>query len=145
MSASDEAPPFTMAVELGKIREFARATKSTSPEHTGAPGDAPIMPPTFLATSTFWQGPEHSAMKGMGVQSARILHGGQEFTFHGEPPRAGAVLTGRQRVDKVYEKEGKRGGTMRFIELITDYHDDSGQLVAESRSTVIETSKATGA
>jgi hypothetical protein len=42
----------------------------------------------------------------------------------------------------VYEKEGKRGGTMRFTEVVTEFRDASGVLVAESRSTTIETSKA---
>ena len=31
--------PFTMVVELGKIREFARATKSRNPAYDGEPGE----------------------------------------------------------------------------------------------------------
>ena len=41
-------------------------------------------------------------------------------------------------------KEGKRGGTMTFVEVLTEYRDSSGAVVAESRSTVIETSQAPG-
>ena len=135
--------PFTMVVELGKIREFARATKSRNPAYDGGPGDTPVIPGTFLASSAFWQPPGTSPLAGVKLNWHRILHGEQEFAFHGPPPRAGAVLTGQTRVDKDYEKAGGRGGTMRFIEQVTEYRDADGNLVAESRSTTIETSKAT--
>jgi hypothetical protein len=41
-----------MEVELGKIREFARATKSSNPDYLAA--DRPVSPATFLATSALW-------------------------------------------------------------------------------------------
>jgi hypothetical protein len=44
-----------------------------------------------------------------------------------------------QRIDKAYEKEGRRGGAMRFYELVTEYRDSAGELVAEVRSTIIVT------
>jgi hypothetical protein len=52
------------------------------------------------------------------------------------------VLTAESRIDRIFEKEGKRGGTMTFVEVVTEYRDDSGAVVAASRSTVIETSQA---
>ena len=52
------------------------------------------------------------------------------------------MLTGVARIDRVYEKQGKRGGTMVFTEVVTEFRDAGGRLVAESRSTLIETSKA---
>ncbi len=57
--------PFTMAVEVGKIREFARATKSDNPEYQGGPGDRPVTPGTFLVTSSFWQTPEANPLAGV--------------------------------------------------------------------------------
>jgi hypothetical protein len=132
--------PFEFRVELGKVREFARATKSKHPEHLAEDGVAPV---TFLQTSAFWMTPANNPWTGRGRKLERILHGEQEFTFHGEPPGPGDVLTGTARIDKVYEKEGKRGGTMSFTEMVTEYRDADGRLVAESRSTTIETSKAT--
>ena len=72
----------------------------------------------------------------------RLLHGGQEYVFHGPPPRAGVELTMQTRVDKIYEKEGKRGGTMTFVETVTEFRDPDGKLVAEARSTAIETGQA---
>lgn len=134
--------PFVMAVELGKIREFARATKSRNPSYDGVPGDTPVIPGTFLASSAFWQRRESNPLADAPVNWARILHGEQEFIFHGPPPRAGAILTGVARVDHVFEKVGKRGGTLTFIEQVVEYRDQTGRLVAESRSTAIETSNA---
>jgi hypothetical protein len=131
--------PFVMHVELGKIREFAKATGSSDPAYLDDPD--PVVPPTFFATAAFWQGPEHTPWAERPRNVGRMLHGEQEFVFHGEPPRAGTVLTGRARIDKVYQKEGRRGGAMTFAETVIDFRDAAGTLVAESRGTSIETSR----
>jgi hypothetical protein len=140
-----QGAPFQMVVELGKIREFARATKSANPAYLE--GENPLSPVTFLSAAGFWQDKSNSPWGGDGERNfERILHGEQEFVFLGEPPRAGAVLTGVSRIDRVYEKAGRRGGAMQFTETVTEFRDAAGQLVAESRSTVIETGQApTGA
>ena len=135
--------PFTMVCEAGKIREFARATKSQNPAYDGGPQGEPISPATFLMSAQFWQTGENSPLSGVELNWERILHGEQEFRFFGAPPRAGDVLTGQARIDKVYEKAGKRGGTMAFTEQVTEFRNASGTLVAELRSVMIETSKAT--
>jgi hypothetical protein len=137
------AEPFTMAVELGKIREFAQATKSTHEAYRGSVGEAPLTPATFLMTSSWWQQPQNNPLEGLDLDRRRILHGGQEFVFHGEPPRAGDVLTGCARIDKRYTKVGKRGGAMTFLEIVVAFSNCEGRLVAETRSTIIETSKST--
>jgi hypothetical protein len=131
-----------MVVERGKIREFARATKSSNPDYTQ--GEHPLSPVTFLSASAFWQDESTSAWGDAPRNFERILHGEQEFVFFGEPPRAGALLTGVSRIDRVYEKEGRRGGAMTFTDLVTEFRDRSGHLVAESRSTMIETGQTPG-
>ena len=132
--------PFRVVVEEGKVREFARAVKSTHPEYMDGP--QPTSPATFLASSVFWQRPENSPWGPVRLNWERILHGEQEFVFPGPPPAAGTELTAEARIDRVFEKEGKRGGTMTFVETVTEYRDSSGAVVAESRSTLIETSRA---
>jgi hypothetical protein len=131
--------PFTMPVERGKIREFARATMSASPDYLDNPV-API-PPTFLTTVSFWSPPGSSVFSKVKMDLRRLLHGGQEYTFHGPPPAAGTELTVQTRVEEIYEKEGKRGGSMTFVVTVTEFRDSSGELVAEARSTAIETGK----
>jgi hypothetical protein len=129
--------PFRMVVEEGKIAEFARAVHSSHPEHFQQ--EDSIVPPTFFMAAAHWQPPESTAIRGVDIDRNRVLHGEQEFVFHTEPPRAGAVLTGQQRIDRVFQKQGKRGGTMTFFCLVTDFTDESGRLVAESRTTILET------
>ena len=101
-----------------------------------------VCPPTFLTTSRFWAGPGTSAL-GAGTRNfARLLHGEQEYVFHGPPPRAGDRLIAQEHVEAVYEKQGRRGGTMTFTVTVTEFRSPSGALVAEARNTTIETSQA---
>jgi hypothetical protein len=44
-------------------------------------------------------------------------------------------------VDRIYEKEGKRGGTMRFADIVTTYRNERGDVVVESHMTLIETAR----
>jgi hypothetical protein len=133
------AEPFRMTVEAGKVREFALATRSSDPDHLGP---EPVSPPTFLQSSSWWQRPENNVWHGIARDYSRLLHGQQEMEFFGEPPSAGTELEGVSRIDKVYEKAGRRGGSMTFTEVVTEFRDVStGRLVATSRNTSIETSK----
>lgn len=127
---------YTMDIERGKVREFARATGAKVDPYLAA--DAPI-PPTFLVTSTFWA-PEGSgsAFRDLGLDLRRILHGEQEFRFPNGMPRAGTTLRVRTTVDSISTKQGKRGGSMTFVSTRTEYTDERGELVAESISTIIE-------
>jgi hypothetical protein len=137
VGATDE--PFPMTIERGKIREFARATMSHHPDYLE---DAvPVSPPTFLTSVAFWSPPGQSVFSKVKMDLKRLLHGGQEYVFYGPPPRAGANLTVQSRVEDIYEKEGKRGGTMTFVVTVQEYRDEHGKLVAEARSTAIETGK----
>jgi hypothetical protein len=137
VGSTDE--PFQMTVEAGKIREFARATMSDNPEYLEA--KIPPIEPTFLTSVSFWSPPGRSVFSKIKIDLRRLLHGGQEYIFHGPPPRAGQDLTVQTRVDEIYEKEGKRGGTMTFVVTVTEFRDEDDNLVAEARSTAIETGK----
>jgi hypothetical protein len=131
--------PFEMVVERGKVREFARATKSQNPEYLDDP--EPVSPPTFLVASAFWSPPGATRWGSLKLDMRRVLDGGREFVFHGPPPKAGTKLTSQARVDDIYEKEGKRGGTMTFVVTVQEFRDEAGNLIAEMRSTAIETGK----
>jgi hypothetical protein len=132
--------PYEFPVERGKVREFARATKARRDSYLDDP--RAVTPPTFLASSTFWAGPGTSPLGDGPRYWSRILHGEQEFVFPAGPPRAGTTLKATERVEEVYTKQGRRGGTMEFTVLVTEYRDETGALVAEARSTIIETSQA---
>jgi hydroxyacyl-ACP dehydratase HTD2-like protein with hotdog domain len=74
------------------------------------------------------------------MDPSRGLHAEQEFVFHGPPPRAGDRLVGTSRIAEIYEKTGRKGGTMTFVVMVTEFRDPDGRLVAESRLTGVETS-----
>lgn len=134
------AEPFRMVVEEGKIHEFARATRSACPEHL-RPGD-PVSPVTFLASHRLWMGEENSAWRGVQRDFRYVLHGEEEFVFHGPPPQAGTVLTARQVIQRQYAKQGRRGGTMTFTDLVTRFWPEEGhedRPLVEERTVTIST------
>jgi hypothetical protein len=71
------------------------------------------------------------------------LHAEQHFTYH-RPIRPGDVLVPESREGKTWEKQGKRGGTLRFSETITDFRDADGELVVTARSVGVRTERAPG-
>ena len=78
---------------------------------------------------------------GPGGGSGTTLHAEQHFTYH-RPVRAGDVLTPESRPGGEWTKEGKRGGSLRFTEFITDYRDAAGELVVTARAVAVATSQA---
>jgi hypothetical protein len=126
--------PWEMVVERGKIAEFAEAMLSEEPAYRGA---AAIIPPTFLTGAARWAPP--GVRVNVGFDRKRLLHGEQEYTFHGDLPASGDVLTAQERIVDRFSKPGKRGGTMRFATVVTEYRDPAGTLVAEAKATFIET------
>lgn len=133
---------FEMPIERGKVREFARATQSGNPAHDGP---EPVIPPTFLVTAMTWEPEDENPAWQLGFELARLLHGEEEYIFHGPCPRAGQTLSVTSRLGEQFEKAGKRGGTMRFGTVVREYRDAAGVLVAEQRTTLIETAAPEGA
>jgi hypothetical protein len=134
-----DAHQFT--VERGKVLEFARATRLAAADFEVE--DASI-PPTFLTAAALWRGPGNDPVADLGFAFDRILHAEEEYVFHGPPPQVGTTLTVLSSVGERWERTGSRGGRMRFCRIVSEFTDESGRLVAEQRSTVVETGVATG-
>ncbi len=122
-----------------------------------------IAPPTFAVSSALWnpsyglrgirQIPERpepaperapaaaSTTKSGGGDSSRLLHGEQRFEYH-QPLRPGMRLAAQTRAGRSWQKDGKRGGTLRFSESITEYRDERGELIVTATSVGIITEKA---
>lgn len=126
--------PWEVFVERGKIREFAAAMQSDDPAYQGT--DA-VVPPTFLINAVQWAPP--GVRVAVGFERKRLLHGEQEYIFHGDLPRAGDQLIAQERVLDRYAKPGKRGGEMKFAVVATEFRSPDGELIAEARATFIET------
>ncbi len=137
--------PPGIPVERGKIHEFANAILDDHPHYhdegaARAQGlESVVAPPTFLMTVALFGRADdelHPELAKLDMRYA--LHGGQEFHFE-RPLLAGDLLTAELGEVKSYEKEGKRGGQMKFVEIETLYRDASGEIVARSRTTAIQT------
>ncbi len=129
------------------VRGFAEAVDEQDPYCTdpeaarlaGFPGA--LAPPTFNVTQIF-QVPrdERESRLGANLNYARVLHGEQEFVYK-RLPVAGEELKGVMRISKDFEKEGKRGGKMRFVTYESKFTDANGDEVLTAYYTLIETSK----
>lgn len=158
---------FEFPVDRTAILNFAAALGETNPIYwdearaKATPLGGVIAPPTFAVASALWnpeaglrgirQIPERAAPPAgaaegraggrSGGGSARLLHGEQRFDYH-QPLRPGMRLTASSRPGRTWEKEGKRGGKLRFSETITELRDERGELVVTATSVGIITEKA---
>ncbi len=123
----------TFPVERGKVREFAGAILDDNPLYQD---ERPPVPLTFSMAQSFWPRTGGDLSK-VSINYAMVVHGGQEFEYL-RPVHAGDVLEGRTRVADVYEKEGKRGGTMTFYVFETTFSNQDGQAALISRNVLIE-------
>ena len=130
-------PEAKMHVELGKVREFARAVKDDKAVYR----DGTLAPPTFLMTIAHWIEGGMGGMRNLKLDYRRLLHGEQEFEYR-RPIRPGDVLIARGRTKDVFEKDGKRGGKMLFVITETEFTNQRGEVAAYSRSTLIQTEGA---
>jgi hypothetical protein len=69
---------------------------------------------------------------GGGGSLARVLHGEQRFEYH-KPLQPGMKLRVTTRAGKTWEKEGKKGGKLKFNETVRN-RDESGDLVLVATS-----------
>jgi acyl dehydratase len=148
-------------VEAGQVLQFARAIGDTNPvftdpEAAAAAGLSAIpAPPTFVQASAHfdpdyalrpqpgkpWFGSGREAT-GFGPDdedvAAGMLHAEQHFVYH-RPLLVGDVLSATEREGDTWTKQGRRGGELRFFELITDFHDEAGELVVTARVVGVST------
>ncbi|MEA2509455.1 MAG: hypothetical protein QOG21_1537 [Actinomycetota bacterium] len=146
----EEVLYFDLPIEGDKAAEFAMAVGDDNPLffdtqaalEQGFP--ACLAPPTFTVTQ-LWAVPreEREERLGSGLDYARVLHGEQEFIFT-RLPLVGETLRGEMRISKDFSKQGKRGGSMRFITYESVFTDDAGDEVLRAFYTLIETAKDVG-
>ena len=134
-----ELPPFTVEVERGRLRFFAKATGQTDPEYVdddaarAAGHPALPVPPTFLFCLEM-ESPQPGAMRELlGLDIGRILHGEQGFTYY-RHAFAGDRLSFRQRIEDIYDK---KGGALEFIVRRTAVSNQRGEAVAELRCVTV--------
>ena len=134
-----EYPPFTVEVEKGRLRLFAKAVGLDDPVFTDEEaareaGYASLpAPPTFPYSVTMDAGQSFNVLEDLGVPMTKAVHGGQGFTYH-QPICAGDTITGRQKISNIFEK---RGGALVFIETEIELRNQRDEPVCDLRSTIV--------
>jgi acyl dehydratase len=77
---------------------------------------------------------------GDGGSGGTGLHAEQRYEYH-RPLVAGDVLSAETRAGETWTKQGRRGGNLRFRELITEYRDQEGELVVTATSVAVATER----
>jgi acyl dehydratase len=155
-----------LPVEGLHVLTFARAIGDPNPVYSdpeaaraaGLPG-VPA-PPTFTIASTHaeadhplrprvgekWYGSGREATgfePGEVDPAAGVLYAEQHFEY-ARPVLVGDVLTGTMRPGRSWEKQGRRGGRLRFFEEVTEFRDAAGELVVTSRLIGVRTERTPG-
>lgn len=128
-----------LPVERGRLQFFARVIGEDDPVYldvaaaraAGYP-DLPA-PPTFIFAAELDAGTIQTLLDDLGVELQQILHGEQQFTYHG-PICAGDTITVESHIADIY---ARKNGSLEFIvkdSVVTNQHDAK---VAEMRSVIV--------
>jgi acyl dehydratase len=85
-------------------------------------------------------GERRSSSSGGGGGGGTGLHAEQHFEYHA-PILAGDVLSWERHRGESWEREGRRGGTLRFREAITEFRNQRGELVVTARAITVRTER----
>ena len=152
-------------IEAGHIMMFARAVGDANKIYydqdyaDSSEAGAIIAPPTFVQASAQFD-PDYflrpkigqewfgSAKGPTGITQRESsgggggggLHAEQHYEYHRQL-KAGDVLTATSKPGETWEKEGRRGGKLTFSESVTEYRDESGELVVTATSVGVRTER----
>jgi acyl dehydratase len=134
-----EFPSFTVDVEKGRLRFFAKAIGETNPiyidESAAVKAGYRALPaPPTIPFSLDMDGPELlPVIRVLQLDIARVLHGSQEFEYHA-PICAGDRITVASRISDIFDK---KGGALEFVVMESSYSNQDGDLVATARNTLV--------
>lgn len=131
--------PHVADVEAGRLRLFAKAIGETRPEYVDEAAARALghpalpAPPTFALCLDLEVPDPFRWITDMGVNIARVLHGGEQFRYF-RPIYAGDRVTVRSRVADILQKKSSRRA---FIIKETEVTNQHGVKVAEMRATIV--------
>jgi len=132
-------PAYPVAIEAGRIRQFAHAIGEAAAVHTDesaarAAGYASVLaPPTFLTVCDLESPTPLPVIQFLAIDLRRLLHGEQSFTYFG-PVCAGDVITVEREIVDVFSR---KQGALDFAVCETRYANQHAQLVAKASTTLI--------
>jgi acyl dehydratase len=147
----EEVLRFDLPIDADRVADFAVAVGDDNPAYFDRQAALELgfperpAPPTFTVTQIRTVPREDREERlGAGLDYERVLHGEQEFHFT-RLPVVGETLKGEMRISKDSSKEGRRGGSMRFVTYESIFTDAGGDEVVRAYYTLIETSRDVGA
>ena len=130
---------FQVELEKGRLRLFAKAIGETNPVYfdESAARDAGyrsmLMPPTFPFSLGREIADPTDTLTLLNIDLASVLHGQQKFRYYASIC-AGDILCGQKQVVDIYDK---KNGTLEFVEVKTEFCDQTGELLCEAVQTII--------
>ena len=134
-----KTPPFSVEVEKGRLRLFAKAIGELDPIYSDetaalAAGFRSLpVPPTFLFCLEMERPDAYDWCEELNVPLARVLHGEQAFTYYGAA-YAGDLLTFSSEIVDIYDK---KNGTLEFIVRKNTITNQQNEQIAEFDSTLV--------
>lgn len=141
--------PFEYLVERGKIKEFANAIGDRNSLYrdlkiASERGLKQIpVPVTFPVNHLLQVDADNivmEMMQNLDIDPTRGVHGSCEFVYEREI-FAGETFKGEFWIGNIYEKEGKRGGNMTFVEMEVRFFDEHDKPAFLIRNVFIERGK----
>lgn len=139
----------SVPIESGHIMTFKDALGKPRPALEASisveiSGEAEIAPPTFTRVSAHFD-PEADTyrVEGSGDDSqvaSSLLHAEQRFEYH-LPLRCGATLSVEHVLGGTWQRRSQRAGLLTFVERVTEYRNQAGELVITARTVVVETER----
>ena len=136
---------YDVPVEAGHVLAFRRAVG----ELDATLDPAAPAPPTFLMAADhfdpdYGRRPRHGepwlGSPSVPTGGAVGFHAEQVFEYH-RHPRPGDLLTATVREGRTWQKEGRRGGRLRFSETVTEYVDQDGAPVVTATGVSVRTER----
>ncbi len=131
--------PFTLDVEKGQLRSFAKAVGERNPIYTdenaaAAHGYASLpAPPTFAFCLNLAAPQPSTRYRDMGVDPSKLLHGEQHFHYL-KPIFAGDAITLQSEIIDIYDK---KNGALEFIVTETTGTNQNGHVVVKMLATTV--------
>ncbi|MEM7292591.1 MAG: MaoC family dehydratase N-terminal domain-containing protein [Pseudomonadota bacterium] len=138
-------PEFTVPVERGHVRQFAKAAYANVPVHID--DERAIIPATWLVSAgVLWgytlERPRDTLLESIDHDLSVPLHAEESYKFVGDMPRVGDQLRARTCLESIKTRRGSRGGELTFLVMLTEFRNTKGTLVAEARATTVTTEKS---
>jgi acyl dehydratase len=130
---------FSVEVEKGRLKAFARAIGETNPIHfdeaaaRAAGYRGLVAPPTFAWAIIMDADQGFAVHADFGIPKARTVHGEQGFVYHRDI-FAGDVISGHQRIVDFAEK---KGGALQFITTEIPLLNQLGEAVCDLRTVIV--------